>query len=393
MDDALTRLLARIELCRSRGDHAGQRDAARELIGADPGGAAGHLYAGEAELGLKNFAEAEARLCETLRIDPSSADAHLLLASLHRQTRRIPKAEEHVQRALEIAPEHPAAWCELAHLCHDQGDLHGTKRYAERALALHPESPAALNLLGMATPDDSPGESLATYRKALEADPDDPYAHNNMGVSYMELKDYARAEEAFRQALFLQPSEPIFRNNLYLALRHRSTLYRLLTAPGDLLPKAMDFVSERYWTLFFIVAIPAAILRANTRSPWARPIVFLMLPLALFVVWYLVFKPLIYFYEFLMLRDVHLRASGRGGLSGAPFRLRYGLFFAVMCGVWTALGFAVASPVLRPWTLGVVGAGMAAFIVLGFVAQWKKKRREREASLRRARFARASRRA
>jgi tetratricopeptide (TPR) repeat protein len=392
-------LFTQIDASRRSGNFRRMRDLSLELVALDPEQPSGHLYAGQAAIGLKDYKEAEPRLRKALSLSPKSDFAHYLLAVAYRESGRHPQAEEEIHKALEFDPRNADYWSELAILCHAQGDLVGTRRYAQKALEIDPEHATAVNLLGMAEPRDTPKgpkEAIKTYLRALEIDPEDAAVHNNIGVAYLELKDYARAEESFRTALSLDPQEKLFRKNLYLVLKHRSPLYRLLNLPGDLALQATSYVADHYWVLFLILAVPMALLRASTRSGWFRPTVVLLAPLALFVVWFLVFKPLIFCYEFLTVSDVRTRAREVGarqggvlGVHGWPFWVRYACFFGLLCAVWTALGFAVASPVLRPWVLGVVGTGMVGFILYGGFLSWQEKRREGDASRRRLRFLRA----
>lgn len=394
-------LITRADLYRRNGEYRKMLDMGGELISLQPDLPVGYMIAGHAHLCLNDPKSAEGSLKKALSFDPDDDFVHFLLAGAYREDKRFALAEEHIRKAIELDPNDANHWCELAHLCHAQGDLGNAGRYARKALELDPENVVAMNLVGMSTRDDTPEgarSALQAYARALEADPEDAYVHNNVGVARLQLQDYAAAEESFRRALSIDPTEKLFRKNLYIVLRHRSILYRLLNFPGDFLLRVIAAMGDRWWTIFLIMIIPAALLRGATKSPWARPITFMLAPVALFVVWFLVFKPLIRFYEFLIMsdikaqaREVGARRGGPLGLYGWPFWLRFLLFFSVMCGVWTAIGFAAASPLLRPWVIGIVVAGMVFFWGYGGYASWRDDRRAREAGERRRRFIRMER--
>ncbi len=389
-------LITRADLYRRGGEFRKMLAAGRELIALQPDRTMGYALAGQAHLCLNEWGPAEEHLKKALSFDPDDDFVHFLLAATFREGRRFAQAEEHIRKAIEIDPNDANHWCELAHLCHAQGDLDNARRYARKALDLDPGNVIAMNLVGMSARDDTPEgarTALKAYSKALEADPEDAYVHNNVGVARLQLEDYALAEESFRKALSLDPTEKIFRNNLYVVLKHRSILYRLLCLPGDLLLRLIGRMSERWWTIFLILLVPAVLLRGATGSRWIGAGTMMLVPVALFVVWFLVFKPLIRFYEFLILSDVKARAREVGarrggplGIHGWPFWLRFLLFFAVMCGAWTAIGFAAASPVLRHWVIGVVAAGVVVFLLSGWVLEWRGRRRDRQARERRSRF-------
>jgi len=55
----------------------------------------------------------------------------------------------------------------------------------------------------------------AAYRKAIELDPTNAVAHNNLGILLMDVrKDHAGAEAAFRKAIELDPTDAVAHNNL-----------------------------------------------------------------------------------------------------------------------------------------------------------------------------------
>ncbi len=400
-EEKLQALYARADIYHRTGDYRKMLDLSREALAVQPDGAWGHIYAARAMVGLEQYAGAEKHLRQALAAEPELPLLHHHLALVSRLQKRFKPAEEHVKKALELDPEEPSYWCELSQICHDQEDLVGARRYAKKAMELDPENATALNLLGMSTRDDTPEgarEALQVYEKALETDPEDAYVFNNMGVAHLQLQDYARAEEFFRKALSMDPSEKIFRKNLYVVLRHRSLLYRALNLPGDLLAKAIGYVGDHWWTFFFILIIPAMLIRTTTKARWVGAWTLLLIPVAGFVVWFLVFKPLIKFYEFLIFadikaqaREVGARRGGPFGVHGWPFWARFLLFFAVMCGAWTAIGLAAAHPATRPVVIGVVVAGVVVFILWGWVAQYLESRRQKKAGERRVRFLRMER--
>jgi len=394
-------LALQADLYRRNGDFRKMLSASQELISLRPDHPFGYLLTGQAHLCLSELKPAEDHLQKALSLQPDDDFAHFLLASTYREGRQFKKSEEHLRKALELDPVDSNYWCELAHLCHDQGDLDNALRYARKALEIDPENVNALNLMGMSTRDDTPEgarKALEVYRKALEKDPEDPYVYNNIGVASLQLEDYAGAEEFFRKALARKPTEKMFRANLYIVLRHRSILYRLLSLPGDLMLKLISYMGDRWWTIFLILLVPCILLRSVTKVRWVGPLTIMLVPLALFVVWFLVFKPLIRFYEFLIMsdiraeaREVGARRGGPLGIHGWPFWLRFLLFFAVMCGVWTAIGFAAASPLTRPWVIGIVVAGMAFFWISGYIIQARESRRDKQARDRRRRFGKVER--
>ena len=71
-----------------------------------------------------------------------------------------------------------------------------------RFLQKYPTDPGALNLLGLSYLCESKHDlAIATFQKALQALPSYTDVHNNLGVAYMELKNYPEARKEFLIAL------------------------------------------------------------------------------------------------------------------------------------------------------------------------------------------------
>ena len=54
---------------------------------------------------------------------------------------------------------------------------------------------------------DEPAAAVDSFRRAVELDPHNPYAHRMLGFSYMRLAEMPAAEQALRQAILLAPSD------------------------------------------------------------------------------------------------------------------------------------------------------------------------------------------
>lgn len=104
----------------------------------------------------------------------------------------------------------------------DQGvqpmvDTTGNESNARNRARIHTELAAGYFELG------NLGVALESITTALQADSSYHTAHNIAGLVYASLKDDRRAEESFRQALRLSPSDPDSNNNygMYLCQRGR----------------------------------------------------------------------------------------------------------------------------------------------------------------------------
>jgi len=62
-------------------------------------------------------------------------------------------------------------------------------------------------------------EALESYKKCVALDPDNAAAHNNMGLIYIDKRDYENAEKEFNEILRVYPDHPTGLKNLEMAKR------------------------------------------------------------------------------------------------------------------------------------------------------------------------------
>lgn len=156
--------------------------------------AQGYMQRGEYEIALDRLHKAEA-------LAPKSADIQTMLAFLHEQIRRPEKAEKYYKRSVELAPESGLV------LNNYGGWLCRTGRAAEadawflRALDdpfyKTPEA-ALVNAGRCALQAQQPASAERYFRQALEIDPNDPSALENLASMNLEQGQYLRAR-AFLQ--------------------------------------------------------------------------------------------------------------------------------------------------------------------------------------------------
>jgi tetratricopeptide (TPR) repeat protein len=67
------------------------------------------------------------------------------------------------------------------------------------------------------------GEALESYKKCVSLDPDCAAAHNNMGLIYVDKKDFESAEKEFSEVLRIFPGHPSGTRNLELARKKKGS--------------------------------------------------------------------------------------------------------------------------------------------------------------------------
>ena len=131
----------------------------------------------------------------------------------------------------------------------DQGDWQGAIRALWSAVELDPKRDLPWALLGSAyynaathSPDGGKAQfddSVRSYQKAIAIAPAAPY-HNNLGNTYVKLKQYDAAVQQYRQADLLNPGQ----SGLYLQNMGMALVEQAQAAPDDaaleLLQQALD---------------------------------------------------------------------------------------------------------------------------------------------------------
>lgn len=169
--------------------------AADEVVRLAPDGDFGHVQRGRVLFLRGRFAEAERAVHRALALDPAEPGTHLLLARLLSVCERHAPALEAVEAALRLDPD-------------------DTNAYQLRALLLLKTSPREWRI------------SEKTALRALQLDPDDADAHAVLGSVHLRARRLREAEERFRSALTIEPTNALARRGLAEAMMARSCLYR-----------------------------------------------------------------------------------------------------------------------------------------------------------------------
>ena len=251
----------------------------------DSGGADWRALAhAEQLLDLRRDVEAEQRFREVLTGDPQSVPALLGLGrALNRQDRHA-EAEQAVRSALALDPEHAGAHHVLVDVLCDRKDGPGAVAAAESGLRLAPHDftshyQHARALLSLRRP--RVRDACEAARRAVEAAPHSPDAHNLVGLCLDALGNHEGAQTAFRNAMALDPQHTLAQNNLAASEMDRGRLGRaagLLRGAAsndpqqrqvrDNLDTVLLLLGRRVMWSMFAAAIVLGILLV-TGAPWS----------------------------------------------------------------------------------------------------------------------------
>jgi serine/threonine protein kinase/tetratricopeptide (TPR) repeat protein len=162
------------------------------------------------------FPRAKAAAAKALELDPGLAQPRATLADIrYRHERDWAGAEPEFKRAIELNPNYATAhqWYALY--------LNSSGRYAEAAVEMRKAQEAdPLSLIIQAEAGDpfsaarQYDRAVEQYLKALDLDPNFPYAHRGLGYVHMQNGRFQAALEEFQKAVVFSGNAPYFISDL-----------------------------------------------------------------------------------------------------------------------------------------------------------------------------------
>lgn len=209
---------------------------------------------GELESEDGNFKEAEVLLVAAAKLTDFDSETEFHFGTLYHHKKDFPEAIKHFRRSVELNSEIPEVWNNLGNALLEKGDLDDAEEAFARAIELKPEFAHVHNNLGKLQRSKGNREQAEYhYRKALEIEPDFPVAasnlgallveggsfgeakewldhalkiqpsyalHNGLGLLYQAQNDQEKAEQAFHDALEMEPENPEVMNNLAITCQN-----------------------------------------------------------------------------------------------------------------------------------------------------------------------------
>jgi len=122
--------------------------------------------------------------------------------------------------ALAVNPRSMDALTATALILDDAGRKAEAQEYFERTLAIEPENKFLRLSYGQSLASGGRfSEALDLYAKLIQEYPQDPMPYQLTGFTYILLKDFDKAIENLKQAMFIKPSPPVY---YFLATAYRS---------------------------------------------------------------------------------------------------------------------------------------------------------------------------
>jgi len=214
----------------SSGDLAAQAiDSYKKALAIEPDSAAILERLAEIYAKSQHIRDAVIQAQAALKLDPDNVDAHRLLARIYVRTlgdmsagevqqENLAKATEQFQAILKSEPNDIYSLLWLARLYRFQNQHGEAEKVLRRALAHSPDNGPALEQLSQLLIDQGRSQEAIELLSHAAGDSASPDIYDLLGDAYSQAKDYAKAEEAYRQAIASDPDDPGHRHGLAQAL-------------------------------------------------------------------------------------------------------------------------------------------------------------------------------
>jgi Flp pilus assembly protein TadD len=172
-----------------------------QALALDANHAASYNLLGMAQFKNKNYAAAAEAYEKYVEFNPKDSEAFANLGFVYEELGESGKAETAYLNSVALDGNANASFG-LATLYFEQKKFPEALDSAQKSIAKNSRFPAAHNLLGVIL--NQMGryeEAVASFQNALKLAPDDVNLSINLGIAYINTKDYARAREIFEKTL------------------------------------------------------------------------------------------------------------------------------------------------------------------------------------------------
>jgi tetratricopeptide (TPR) repeat protein len=141
--------------------------------------------------------------------------AATILGDAYLRKNDLVKAKQTFETIAKALPKEPMSRYRLGLIArHEKNDTMAAS-YFEEALAINPNAIEPLDqLAAIKVSQGKPKEARERVMKQLEISPNNPMLHNLMGKLWLQAKDTAQAEAAYKKAIEQQPDLPLSYVNL-----------------------------------------------------------------------------------------------------------------------------------------------------------------------------------
>jgi tetratricopeptide (TPR) repeat protein len=256
-------MLANITEAMRRGDYATALQTARDLVAAEPDNAsAQHLY-GICLRHAGDLAGARVALERAIALSPDQSALYFSLASLDLSEGKSEAALAGLKQSLQLDPNQLGAYVTLVHLAMARRDLDEAERNLRLAQRVNPDHPQVIIAEGyLAQVRGDADLALRCFTVAAQSDPNLHEAQVALGKAYLSRDMWPFAEQAFSNALGLDPTRSLATlRGLAQARRKQGNAEGALEVLDEMIRRNPDDLTVR--------GVRAELLAATGRAPQA----------------------------------------------------------------------------------------------------------------------------
>ncbi|MGD0902869.1 MAG: tetratricopeptide repeat protein [Terracidiphilus sp.] len=174
-----------------------------------------YLLLGKIRFSQKRYPEGVALLEQALQDDPNSFEAMRLLVGYELFQKHPDKAMERLNAQIEKSPKNSSFYDLLAQLQIQDKNLDQAADTAQKSMKMNPGDAEAVMLFAqIQMRRGQVANAIGAWEQWINAHPNDAGALAILGTLEERRGDFAKAEADYRKALQIQPQQPIAANNL-----------------------------------------------------------------------------------------------------------------------------------------------------------------------------------
>lgn len=202
-------MIATITQALQRGDTAAALSAAQAFAISDPQNPQAHHWLGICLQRSGDIAGARSAIDQAINMAPDRADFQISRAALALGQRDYAAAEQGMKDAVNLDPNQLQAYVTLAHMALARGENEEASKQLKLAQRIDQDHPQVLLLEGhIAQYSGQADKALKCFTVAAELDSKNPLAQVSLGMAYGARGMWPFAEQAFKNAIALEPSNP-----------------------------------------------------------------------------------------------------------------------------------------------------------------------------------------
>jgi len=188
----------------------------RKAIEVAPQNPAGYVQTGNLRLLQKQYGDAEKYYQQALDRDPNSSEGLSGLMNAYLAQKQTDKAVAAANAQLAKVPNSSAFHDLLGTiLFNNKKDMKGAEKELRKAAELDKNNSDALLKLGQVqVAQGSVDQAIATYQRSLKNNPREIRFYILIGELYESKQDWEKAKQMYQKALEIQPDNPLASNNL-----------------------------------------------------------------------------------------------------------------------------------------------------------------------------------